>query len=238
MKAIRSLLPHENIVYVGDTAHLPYGTKSRDTILRYSLEIATFLSEQDIKVLVVACHTACSFALSELQKKIAVPVLGITTATIEEVARTPANKMALLATRGTISSGMYQNALQNLIPIPCPLLVSLVEEGYIDHPLTELAIQEYLLPLKNQKIDTLILGCTHFPLLQSQIQRALPSHIQIIDPSKHCAMSLKKLLEDRHLLNSQTSAPHYQFFVSDDPEKFRLLGNTFLGSPIEQVHQM
>lgn len=239
MKAIRILLPRENIIYFADTAHLPYGTKSRETVLQYALDIAAFLCSQNIKLLVVACHTACVHALQELQQKTSVPVIGITTSAIEEVIRlSKQGQIAILGTRGTIASRMYQKAIEKRLPtaqvvgIACQLLTSLVEEGLIDHPITKMAIQEYLRPLQNQNIDTLVLGCTHFPLLHQQIQKALPPHVQIIDPAHHCAQVVKQLLEEKELLNPQQKRPQEQFFVSDDPEQFRRLGSSFLGIPI------
>jgi glutamate racemase len=239
MKAIRALLPHENIVYYGDTAHLPYGTKSKETVTRYAVDIASFLCTQNIKLLVVACHTACAHALVQLQQTSPLPVIGITTATIEEVARlSPKGSVVILGTRGTIASGIYQEAIQKFLPssqpigIACQLLVSLVEEGYIDHPMTKLAIHDYLSSLDTNNIDTLILGCTHFPLLHRQIQQAVASHIHIIDPSHLCAQLVKKLLTENKLLNPQQSPPHDQFFVSDHPEQFCRFGESFLGYPI------
>ena len=242
MKAIQALLPHENIVYFGDTARLPYGTKSRETILRYSIENASFLISQGVKVLVVACHTACSFALEELQQKFDIPIIGVTTPVIEQIESLSAQgKIAILGTRGTITSGAYQNAIRKLLPtaeispIACQLLVHLVEEGYIDHPITAMALYEYLHCLKNKEIDTLILGCTHFPLLLSQIQQTVGPRVNIVDPGQFCAASLKKLLQERQLINTETTAPTTQFFVSDDPEKFRLLGKNFLSQTLSEV---
>jgi len=242
MKAIRSLLPHENIIYFGDTARLPYGTKSRETIQRYSLENASFLIQQGIKILVVACHTACSFALEELGQKFEIPVIGVTTPMIEQVAKvSKRGKIAILGTRGTIASGAYQNAIQKILPnaeispIACQLLVHLVEEGYIDHPITAMATFEYLHSLKNKDIDTIILGCTHFPLLLKQIQQTVGPHVQVIDPALFCAASLKRLLEEKQLINPDLTEPLTQFLVSDDPEKFRLLGKTFLGLTLSEV---
>lgn len=242
MKAIRALLPHENILYFGDTARLPYGTKSRETIVRYSIENASFLIQQGIKVLVVACHTACSFALEELQQKFDIPIIGVTTPMIEQVAQISSRgKIAILGTRGTIASGAYQNAIRKLLPhaeisaIACQLLVPLVEEGYIDHPITAMAIFEYLHSLKNKDIDTILLGCTHFPLLLKQIQQTVGPSVQVIDPAQFCAASLKKLLQDQKLINPDLSTPDTQFFVSDDPEKFQLLGKTFLGHTVSEV---
>jgi glutamate racemase len=230
MRAIKNLLPHENIIYFGDTAHLPYGTKSQETVLRYSRQIATFLAQQNIKLLVVACHTACSHALAVLEKEMHIPVIGITRAAIEEMARRSSKNVAILATRGTIASGLYQKTLQQkTFPIACPLLVSLVEEGLIDHPITDLAIREYLKSLPN--IDTLLLACTHFPLLYKQIGRALPPHVNLIDPSQLCAELTAQTLNKLHLLNSQLSS-HDNFFVSDSPDQFLALGPAFLGYPI------
>ncbi len=241
MKAIRSLLPHENILYFGDTARLPYGTKSRETIVRYSLENAAFLIQQGIKALVIACHTACSFALEELQQKFDIPIIGVTTPMIEQVSRISSRgKIAILGTRGTITSGAYQNAIQKILPkaeispIACQLLVPLVEEGYIDHPITAMALFEYLHSLKNKDIDTIILACTHFPLLLKQIQQTVGPNIKVIDPAQFCAAYLKTVLQEKSLLNPLTE-PTTQFCVSDDPEKFRHLGKTFLGHPLPEV---
>ena len=242
MKAIQALLPHENIVYFGDTARLPYGTKSRDTILRYSIENTSFLIQQGIKALVVACHTACSFALEELQQKFDIPIIGVTTPMIQQVAQISSRgKIAILGTRGTITSGAYQNAIQELLPqaeispIACQLLVPLVEEGYIDHPITAMALFEYLHFLKNKDIDTIILACTHFPLLLKQIQQTVGPHVQVVDPAQFCAASLLNILEEKELLNPALTTPDIQFFVSDDPDKFRFLGKTFLGHPLPEV---
>jgi len=242
MKAIQTLLPHENILYFGDTARLPYGTKSRETILRYSIENTSFLIQQGIKALVVACHTACSFALEELQQKFDIPIIGVTTPMIEQVAQISSRgKIAILGTRGTIASGSYQNAIRKLLPkaeispIACQLLVHLVEEGYIDHPITAMAIFEYLHSLKNKDIDTIILGCTHFPLLLKQIQQTVGPNVQVIDPAQFCAALLQKILQERQLLNPSFTTPDIQFIVSDDPEKFRLLGKNFLGHALPEV---
>ncbi len=243
MHAIRTLLPHENIIYFGDTAHLPYGTKSGSTILRYSIENASFLISQGIKVLVIACSTASCFALPEIEKMLEIPVLGMILPAVLRLAQvSPRGKIAVLGTRATISSGTYQTQLQSHISnaevtgIPCQLLVQLVEEGYIKHPLTEMAIAEYLRPLKSKQIDSILLGCTHFPLLAEQIGKEVGSNITLVDPAVECAEALKAVLNEKGLDNPDRSLPHYQFFVSDDPEKFRLLGKTFLNYPIEHVH--
>jgi len=244
MRAIRARMPHENIIYFGDTAHLPYGNKSRETILRYSLENAAFLIAQGIKILVIACNTSCSAALEQVRKASPIPVIGITEQGVEEVLRLfPDGKVGLLGTRATITSGIFQQQILSrsttleLFPISCPLFVPLVEEGYANHPIGTPIVQEYLRPLKNRDIRGVLLGCTHYPLLQASIQQELGSDVQLLDPAIACADKTLELLAANNLLNSSPSSPHYQFFVSDDPEKFRLLGNTFLNYPIEHVLQ-
>jgi glutamate racemase len=245
MRAIRELMPYENIIYFGDTARLPYGSKSAETILRYSLENASFLEKQGIKVLVIACNTSCSAALEEVRKVTQIPVIGITEQGVEEVRRlVPEGKIAILGTRATITSGIYQHqilsqsSLLELFPISCPLFVPLVEEGYVEHPMSALVVQEYLRPLKGRGIHGVLLGCTHYPLLQSTIQSVLGTDVLLIDPAGACAEKTRSVLAGKKLLNPSSHLPHYQFFVSDDPEKFRLLGKTFLNYPIEHVSQI
>jgi glutamate racemase len=244
MRAIRELMPHENIVYFGDTARLPYGGKSADTILRYSLENASFLAKQGIKVLVIACNTACSAALEQVRKSFSIPVIGITEQGVEEVSRLfPVGKIGILGTRATITSQIFQQQILyrcpalELISISCPLLVPLVEEGYVEHPMSALVVQEYLRPLKNRSIHGVLLGCTHYPLLKAAMQQELGPEIHLIDPALACAEKTRELLIEKNLLNTSSALPHYQFYVSDDPEKFRLLGKTFLNYPIEHVLQ-
>ena len=242
MRAIRELMPYENIIYYGDTARLPYGSKSAETILRYSLENASFLVTQGIKVLVIACNTACSAALDQVRKACEIPVIGITEQGVEEVVRRiPEGKVAILGTRATITSGIYQQQIATrsttleLFAISCPLFVPLVEEGYVEHPMSATIVHEYLRPLKTREISGVLLGCTHYPLLQSSIQQELGNEVMLIDPAIACAEKTRSLLAEKNLLNPSTDIPHYQFFVSDDPEKFRLLGKTFLNYPIEHV---
>lgn len=244
MRAIRELMPNENILYFGDTARLPYGSKSASTILRYSLENASFLVKQGIKVLVIACNTSCSAALEQVRSETQIPVIGITEQGVEEVTTLfSEEKVGILATRATINSGIYQKQILDkrpsieLFPISCPLFVPLVEEGYVEHPMCTLVVQEYLQLLKNKGIKGLLLGCTHYPLLQSVIQQELGPEIQLIDPATACAKKTRQLLAENNLLTPSSSLPHYQFFVSDDPEKFRLHGKTFLNYPIEHVSQ-
>ncbi len=243
MKTIRELLPFENIIYFGDTARIPYGTKSQETVLRYATENASFLIEQNIKVLVVACHTACCLALDKLQELFPIPIIGVTHPAVEQITLLPSTKnIAILGTRSTIASGMYQKLLQekcphaNITGIACQLFVNLVEEGFIDHPLTTLAIQEYLQSLTS--VDTILLGCTHFPLLSAQIQKHFHYPVNLIDPAIGSAEALKKLLTNLNLLRPPSTPPTYQFYVSDAPEKFPLLGEKFFSHPITNVQKI
>lgn len=244
MRAIRALMPHENMVYFGDTARLPYGSKSSDTILRYSLENARFLQTQGIKILVIACNTSCSAALRQVREICDIPVIGIIEQGVDEVlSRFTEGKIGILGTRATITSGIYQQQILTrcanleLFAISCPLFVPLVEEGYLEHPMSLLVAQEYLRPLKNKEINALLLACTHYPLLQTIIQTELGAHVQLLDPANACAQKTRDLLAESDLLNPSSSLPHYQFFVSDDAEKFRVLGKDFLKYPIEHVSQ-
>jgi len=242
MNALRTILPYEDIVYFGDTGRVPYGGKSGETILRYSLENASFLMQQKVKLLVIACHTISCYALEELQKTFPIPIVGMVEPSVAQAVQSTKNgKISIAGTRATIASQIYQSQIRRHLPaaeilsFSCPLFVPLVEEGYIDHPMTELAIREYLRPLKTENVQSLILACTHYPLLRAQLQKELGPSVELIDPGVHCAQAVKKILEENNLLNLSSCPPAYRFFVSDDPEKFRLLGKTFLNYPIDHV---
>lgn len=246
MRAVKAALPNENIIYFGDTARLPYGCKSAETILRYTIENMSFLIDQGIKILVIACHTACSHApISEVQKLFSVPILGMIEATVDQTLQvSKSGSIAILGTKATISSGVYQREIQNRLSqveistISCPLFVPLIEEGYIGHALTEMVVQEYLRPLRYKQIDTVVLGCTHYPLLKEIIQKEVGDHVFLLDPAIGCAIKIKEILHQHDMINHQTETPRYQFYVSDDPEKFRQLGKTFLSDPIDNISRV
>jgi glutamate racemase len=243
MNAITSLLPHENISYFADTIHLPYGNKSPEALLEYSSQSIEFLAKQGIKLLVIACHTSCVTALPFLQKQFPFPIVGIGGAGIKDlVSQKKTDHLAFLGTQTTISSGVYQKAIQDKLPfckisaIACPLFVPLVEMGYVNHPiLTQNAIQEHLRPLKESNVDAVLLACTHYPLLKNPIQKELGGQTLIIDPSMSCAQEVKKILSDKDLLNTSLSSPQYQFYVSDNPERFQTIGKLFFSSSINSV---
>ena len=208
VKAIRDRLPNETIVYLGDTARVPYGPKSPDTVQRYALELAHMLMEKNAKALVVACNTVSSVALPLLTRKFSVPVVGV----IEPGARaalqaTRNQHVGVIGTRATIRSGAYENVLRatdssvRVSSRACPLLVPLIEEGLLDDEVTDWVIARYLEPLLADGIDTLVLGCTHYPLLSSAIARALGREITLVDSAENCATAVQETL-DRHSLRS------------------------------------
>jgi glutamate racemase len=241
-RALRELLPQENILYFGDTARLPYGNKRPETIVSYCKQAAQFLSTHEIKLLILACHTACAAALEELRATFPLPVIAILEQAVEQVARSSTQgKIAILGTQATLATGTFQKQITHHLPhaqlttIACPLFVPLVEEGFISHALTQLAVKEYLSPLKENTIDTVLLGCTHYPLLTQIIAQELGPKITLIDPATACAEKAREVLSHTHLLNEQTTPPRTQFYVSDDPEKFRTIGSLFLQEPITTV---
>jgi len=245
MKAIQQLLPGENLVYLGDTAHFPYGSKNPNLILEYSIQNISFLLQQNIKAIVLACHTVCSYAWDALQKRFDLPLIGVQLPTIEEVVRrSPKGKIVILGTKGTILSKRYTLLLKQRLPsveilsIPFQILVHLLEEGYIEHSLISSIIAEHLSHLKDVEIDMVILGCTHFPLVEREIRNCFTNATHILDPGVLCAEAIKKELIQKNLLNFTTSTPLRRFFVSEDREQFHLLGGRFLGYPIEEVRVM
>lgn len=242
MQQLLHIMPRESIVYLGDTARLPYGEKSRETVIRYSIENAIFLLEKNIKFLVIACNTASAFALEKLQNIFNIPVIGVINPGAEKAVQvTKTGRIAVIGTKGTINSQAYQRAILQLdpkatvIPIACPLFVPLVEEQYLEHPAAKLIVQEYLRPLKEQKIDTLLMGCTHYPLLKHLINDELGPKVTIVDSAVTCAEKVAAILAQQGLENCHPEPPEYRYFVSDDPQKFQLLGQAFLDMPITAV---
>lgn len=237
MRKIRERLPGESLIYYGDTARVPYGGKSPETILRYTVESSIFLMEQNIKVLVIACNTAASYSMTRLRNIFNIPILDVIGPGAEAAARATQNgRIAVLGTKATISSGSYQREIAQLLPeatilpLACPLFVPLVEEKFLHHEATRLVVREYLKPLKSAGVDTVLLGCTHYPVLAPLIQSELGPHITLVDSASTCADKLAELLKSRALESS--SPPTCRFFVSDDPEKFQLIGRDFLGEEI------
>jgi glutamate racemase len=241
MREILQALPHEDIVYFGDTARVPYGNKSSETIIRYSIENAIFLMEKNVKVLVVACNTASAYSIAKLQKIFNIPVIGVIEPGVQKAVQATRNRhVAVIGTRATIQSGIYQQEIEKRLPgaqilaIPCPLFVPLVEERFATHSAAKLIVKEYLAPVKNEQTDTLLLGCTHYPLLRELIQDELGDGVTIVDSATTCAETVKEILK-LHRIQSTKTLGSQTYFVSDDAEKFQRIGMDFLGRSLDNV---
>lgn len=242
LKAIRKALVHENILYFGDTARAPYGGRTPKTILRYCVQNTAFLLTKKIKLLLVACHTASAYSLGELQKRFSLPILGVVEAGIEAVVRSTKNcRIGVLATRATVASGVYQQGIKHrclgaeVIPVACPLFVPLVEEGFTNHPAARLVVHEYVRGLRHSGIDTLLLGCTHYPLLKPFIQEALGDGVSVVDAGDVCAEMVSRLLIENNLQEICNENPQCRYYVSENPEKFGTLAGRVLGEKIQAV---
>jgi glutamate racemase len=235
-------LPHESVIYFGDTARVPYGPKSPDTVRRYSREIASFLSGQGVKSIVIACNTATAHALTALREEMDMPIIGVVEPGARAaVAASKRGHIGVIGTVGTIKSGAYERAIRALDPDvritvrACPLLVPLVEEGWTDHDATRLVAREYLQPMLDAKIDTLVLGCTHYPLLKSLLGEVLGPGVRLIDSAEETAAETARTLADNQLTAAADAEPAYRFIASDDPLQFLQLGQRFLGGTMEGV---
>lgn len=242
MGEVQKALPKEKILYFGDTARLPYGDKSPEAIIRCSLEVVNFLLEKKIKVLVIACNTACAHAFHHIQASCPVPVVGVIQPGAEKAASSTKNgRIGVLATKGTIHSREYEKAIHALLPqaeiFPkaCPLFVPLVEEHFHLHSAAKMIVEEYLREFRDLKIDTLLLGCTHYPILKPLIQDVVGDSVTIVDSATTCAEKVAAVLEIRNLRAEAEYLGAHRFFVSDDPDKFRKQGPIFLGRIIESV---
>lgn len=245
VKQLKKIIPDEHLVYFGDTARIPYGTRSKNLIKQYALEDARFLLQYDIKMLVVACNTASSTALPYLQERLDIPVIGVVKPGAEASAKVTQNKkIGVIGTAATINSASYPEQIKKNISgvqvfnQACPLLVSLVEEGWLDTEVTRLTLLTYLDKMIKQEIDTLILGCTHFPLLRHTIQKIVGAHVRLIDSGEETAMAVKKMLREKKMLNLSGRERDDKFIVSDNAQKFKEIGSTFLGYDIDHVEQV
>lgn len=242
-------LPNEQIVYFGDTARVPYGSKSRETILGYSRQIVRFLKTQNVKAIVVACNTASAFALEEIRHEWDIPMIGVVKPGAKVACRTTKNgRIGVIGTKGTIASGIYTEFIRKIRPdaqvigAACPLFVPLVEENMWKDPLTREMARRYLLPLKEQGIDTLILGCTHYPLLRTVIGEVMGKDVTLVNPAYETACALKDLLLREGLNNDSrprdAGANPYRMFVSDAAESFRELADFILPENIEKAQKI
>ncbi len=246
-REIMRQLPNENIVYFGDTARVPYGSKSKDNIIRFSRQIINFLKTKHVKAIVIACNTASALALDVVREEISIPIIGV----VEPGARaalevTKTKKIGVIGTEATIRSAMYEKVMQRIdsevtvIGKACPLFVPLVEEGFAKHPVTEEIIDYYLGSLMETGIDSLIMGCTHYPLLRSRIKAYVGSEITLVNPAYETAMDLKQILQKSDMENSGEDKEHadYEFYVSDAADKFKQFANTILPYDIDTTRQI
>jgi glutamate racemase len=247
VREISRLLPNERIIYFGDTARVPYGNKSRETIIHYSLQIAYFLLKKKIKMLVVACNSASSVSLATLKRHFHIPVIGVIEPGSKAAVSSTKNKnIGVIGTLGTVSSNAYKKALRKLstgIKVyqqSCSLFVPLAEDGWHNNKIAQSISDEYLKHMSDKKIDTLILGCTHYPLLKDVIQKSVGRHVKLIDSGKETAREVKRILEKKKLLNKHNLSErnHSVFFVSDFPHKFKEVSRRFLQKELKHVHKV
>jgi glutamate racemase len=244
-REIEKVCPAADIVYFGDTGRYPYGVRSPRVIVEYSRQILQFLLSFEVKFVVVACNSASAMALETIAPECPVPIVGV----IKPVARAAAeatrnNKIGVIGTEGTIASGSYSEAIKEIDPElkvmgrPCTLFVALAEEGYIDRPATRMIIADYLQPLKEGGVDTLVLGCTHYPLLQGPIGEVMGESVKIIDSAASTAAEVKRMLIKSGSYRDEEHKGTHRFYVSDTPGKFARVGELFLGRPIGTVMQI
>lgn len=242
VRQIEKRLPAESILYLGDTARVPYGTKSPDTVVRYARSCAHILVSRDIKLLVVACNTASAFALDVLRDDLEIPVLGvIEPGAIAAVQATRNGRIGVIGTAGTIRSGRYAETIQAMdgdlvvVSQPCPLFVPLAEEGWLQGDVPLSVARTYLEPLLRQGIDTLVLGCTHYPILKEVIAEAAGDGITLVDSADETAAVVQHTLDGMGLLGTVPLIPQFRFFVTDAPEMFMQVGERFLGHALQET---
>jgi len=230
VKQIKKFLPHEDVVYLGDTARVPYGTRSKETIIKFSFEDANFLLKKNAKCIVIACNTASALAGKELEKELKTPVFDVISPTLK-YARSVAknNKIGVIGTRGTIGSGAYTVDFAT----PCPLFVPFIEEGNVDSEALKIIVKKYLSYFDGKNIDILILGCTHYPIIQNIIQKEIGKNVKLIDPGMAVAEELKYSLTKNGLLNGQKRSGKINYFVTDLTDRFTKVAEMFLGEKIK-----
>ncbi len=241
LREIWKAVPEESTIYFGDNSRAPYGTKSRSTVIRYSLQNMKFLESKDVKMIVVACNTASAYAYEELKKRANVPVVEVVTPGADVACRATKNgRIGIIATKGTISTGVYKKAVEDrvkelgmenieIFEQACPLFVSLAEEGWWDKEVTKLTAEEYLKPLKEAGVDTLVMACTHYPLLSKVIKEVMGDNVILINTGEATAQVVKELLDKEGTASEGNSNPLREFFTSDEPELFEQVAAPFLG---------
>lgn len=242
LRAIHARLPAESTIYLGDTARLPYGPKSPETVRRYAAEATAFLLDRGVKALVIACNTATAHACEAIASALEIPVIGVVEPGARAaVQRSQGGAIGVIGTRGTIESGTYERAIRAESPdaivrsAACPLFVALAEEGWVEGEVARLTAERYLQPLLRTGIDTLVLGCTHYPLLKPLIARILGAGITLVDSAEATAAALAASLEHDDLLTKQSGPNVREYFVTDDAERFLTIAKLFLGRPLDHL---
>ncbi|MCK5082803.1 MAG: glutamate racemase [Candidatus Omnitrophica bacterium] len=242
VKELMRQLPSEDIIYYGDTARVPYGTKSKESIVRFSIENTKVLLKCKVKMVVVACNSSSSYALEALRKKFPVPVVGVIHPGAKKaVSLTRNKKVGVIATSATVASNEYVRTIKGydkgvkVFTKACPLFVPLAEEGWFHKPVTVNIAKEYLASLKGKNIDVLILGCTHYPLLKGALQKAIGRKVALIDSAKEVASDVKALLTASGNRKLSTRNPQYKFLISDRPQEFKRIAKNFLGREIKHI---
>ena len=245
VKRLASTLPNENIIYFGDTARVPYGSKSNSTVIEYSIQNTRFLLGKNVKAVIVACNTASSIAIPDLKKMFDIPIIGMIEPGSKMALQKSSNKMiGVIGTRATIANLAYSSEIKKMndkaqvFEKPCPLFVPLAEEGWIKHRATFEIAEEYLRELRESGIDTLVMGCTHYPILSEVIQKVIGSEVTLIDSGVASSELIKQELEKLNLLSVSDSTGSQEYYVSDIPAKFKEVAELFLGREIDHVHKV
>lgn len=245
LREIIKALPQEDTVYLGDTARVPYGTKSPETVVRFARQITSFLVSRDIKLLVVACNTASAVSLEALQAEFAIPIVGvIEPGAVQAAAVTKIGKVGVIGTAGTIRSSAYTKAIKRINPdievitAECPMFVPLAEEGWVDNAVARLTAEIYLKNLKGSGVDTLVLGCTHYPLLKGVIREVMGESVNLVDSAEETARVVREILAARGETRPDLERGNHHFFVTDVPAGFIRVGNRFLGGALGDVYQV
>ncbi|KXK04571.1 MAG: glutamate racemase [Ignavibacteriaceae bacterium] len=245
MHSVSQLMPNENIIYLGDNARLPYGTKSKETVISYSIECLKFLLKKKVKIVIVACNTASSYALPFISRLTKIPVIGvIEPGANAAVSNTSNNHIGIIGTAGTVRSGSYARKIKRKLPEAkiyskaCSLFVQIAEDGWADNKIAKLTAKEYLTPLRESRIDTLIMGCTHYPILKKTISNVMGKKITLIDPGIETAKYARAILQKKNLLNKSKKKGYRKFYVTDTPNNFHVVAERFLEEKITQVNKI
>lgn len=243
VREIMRQLPNENVIYFGDTARVPYGSKSKQTVLKYSKQIVRFLRTKNVKAIVFACNTASALALEEMREEIDIPVIGVVKPGAKMAAdMTKTKSVGIIGTEGTIKSGIYTEYIRRLDPSitvvgkACPLFVPLVEEGLLEDRITHDMVDRYLSELKPYNVDALVLGCTHYPLLMNPIKRYMGDGVTLVNPAYETAKGLKEILSKEGMLNDKKHNSTYEFYVSDGVDKFKAFADDVLPVNVDEVN--